>query len=91
LHPPQRDEHAYAGSLFHVDAKRFGRIHGIGPAAAFATRFFRRALRWFESLGVRCERVLTDNAKCYRWAYRYAYRTSATRAASLQPWVTHDD
>ena len=30
-----------------------------------ATAFFRRALRWFESLGIRCERLLTDNAKCY--------------------------
>lgn len=100
--PPQRYEHAYAGSLFHVDAKRFGRIEGVGHAihgdrrrrsrgagwevvfvcvddysrlayaevhpsenAACATKFFRRALRWFESLGVRCERLLTDNAKCY--------------------------
>jgi transposase InsO family protein len=104
-HPPQRYEHAFAGSLFHVDAKRFGRIGGIGHAihgdrrrrsrgigwevvfvcvddysrlayaevhsaenAVCATRFFRRALRWFESLGVRCERVLTDNAKCYESA-----------------------
>jgi transposase InsO family protein len=33
--------------------------------AACATRSFRRALRWFESLGVRCEQLLTDNAKCY--------------------------
>ena len=89
----------------------------------------RRALRWFDSLGIRCRRVLTDNAKCYaefkafqalcdehgvrqgftrpytprtngkaerfiqtlkrRWAYRHAYRTSAIRAASLRPWVTH--
>jgi len=24
-----------------------------------------------------------------RWAYRQAYRTSAIRAASLRPWVTH--
>jgi transposase InsO family protein len=101
-HPPQRYEHPYAGSLFHVDAKRFGRIEVIGHAihgdrrrrargvgwevvfvcvddysrlayaevhpaenAVCATRFFRRALRWFERLGVRCERVLTDNAKCY--------------------------
>lgn len=163
--PPQRYEHAYAGSLFHIDAKRFGRIQGVGHAihgnrskrargvgwevvfvcvddysrlayaevhpaenAVCATRFFRRALRWFESLGVRCERVLTDNARCYdsnaftalcaekhirqrftrpytprtngkaerfiqtlkrRWAYRHAYRTSAQRAASLRPWVTH--
>ena len=90
-HPPQRYEHGSAGSLFHVDAKRFGKIDGIGHAihgnrckrargvgwevvfvcvddytrlayaevhpaenAACATKFFRRALRWFESLGVRC-------------------------------------
>lgn len=94
-----------------------------------ATAFFQRALRWFETLGIRCQRVLTDNAKCYaeskafqalcvqhdvrqsftrpytprtngkaerfiqtlkrRWAYRYVFRTSAQRAASLRPWVTH--
>jgi len=166
LDPPQRYEHAEPGSLFHVDAKRFGRIEGIGhrihgnrrkrsrgvgwevvfvcvddhtrlayaevlPAenGPYATAFFRRALRWFESLGIRCHRVLTDNAKCYaeskafqalcedhgvrqsftrpytpktngkaerfiqtlkrRWAYRYTYRTSAIRAASLRPWVVH--
>ena len=103
LHPPQRYEHASAGSLLHVDAKRFGRIEGVGHAihgdrrrrsrgvgwevvfvcvddftrlayaevhpaenAACATRFLRRALCWFESLGVHGQRVMTDNAKCYR-------------------------
>jgi transposase InsO family protein len=95
----------------------------------YATIFFRRALRWFESLGIHCRRLLTDNAKCYaesqafldfcaqqgirqgftrpytpktngkaerfiqtlkrRWAYRYVFRTSAQRTASLRPWVTH--
>jgi transposase InsO family protein len=95
----------------------------------YATAFFRRALHWFGSLGIRCRRVLTDNAKCYaaskafqtlcedqgvrqsftrpytpktngkaerfiqtlqrRWAYRYVFRTSAIRAASLRPWVKH--
>ena len=94
-----------------------------------ATAFFQRALRWFDALGIRCQRVLTDNAKCYaeskafralceqhdirqsftrpytpktngkaerfiqtlkrRWAYRYVFRTSAQRAASLRPWLTH--
>ena len=165
LEPPQRYEHARPGELFHIDAKRFARIEGVGhrihgdrsrkrrgvgwevvfvcvddhtrlayaevwPSenAVCATAFFRRALGWFESLGIRCERVLSDNAKCYgsklftalceekeirqsftkpytpktngkaerfiqtlkrRWAYRYTYRTSAMRAASLRPWVTH--
>ena len=94
-----------------------------------AEAFFRRALRWFERLGIHCKRLLTDNAKCYaeskifralceqrsirqsftrpytprtngkaerfiqtlkrRWAYRYVFKTSAMRAASLRPWVTH--
>ncbi len=164
-HPPQRYEHGYAGSLFHVDAKRFvkigcvghaihgdrrKRVRGVGSEVVFvcvddytrltyaevhpaenavcATKFFCRALRWFESLGVVCERLLTDNAKCYdsnafkalcaekgvsqrftrpytprtngkaerfiqtlkrRWAYRTAFKTSAMRAASLRPWITH--
>jgi transposase InsO family protein len=96
--------------------------------ARYATAFFRRALRWFESLGVVCKRILSDNARCYssklftalcqeqgirqiftkpytpktngkaerfiqtlkrRWAYRYVFRTSAIRAASLRPWVNH--
>ena len=96
--------------------------------AIYATAFLRRALRWYASLGISCERILSDNAKCYesrtftalcsehgirqsftrpytpktngkaerfiqtlkrRWAYRYTYRTSAMRAASLRPWVTH--
>jgi len=30
--PPQRYEHTHPGSLFHVDAKGFGRIEGIGHA-----------------------------------------------------------
>jgi transposase-like protein len=100
--PPQRYEHATAGGMFHVDAKKFARIEGIGhrihgdrsrkrrgvgwevvfvciddhtrlayaevlPAenAVHATAFVRRALRWFEGLGICCQRLLTDNAKCY--------------------------
>lgn len=33
--------------------------------APYATAFMRRALRWYASLGIRCERILSDNAKCY--------------------------
>ena len=94
-----------------------------------AVAFLRRALAWFARLGIRCRRLLTDNAKCYaesklfqalcqeqgirhgftrpytprtngkaerfiqtlkrRWAYRYVFKTSAIRAASLRPWLTH--
>ena len=96
--------------------------------AIYATAFLRRALRWYASLGIPCQRILSDNAKCYeskaftalcsehgirqsftrpytpktngkaerfiqtlkrRWAYRYPYRTSAIREASLRPWVKH--
>jgi len=97
-------------------------------SAQHATAFLHRALRWFESLRIRPERLLTDNAKCYasraftalcqehgirqsftrpytpktngkaerfiqtmkrRWAYRTVFPTSAIRAASLRPWVSH--
>jgi transposase InsO family protein len=96
--------------------------------AEYAAAFLERSLRWFERQGIRAERILSDNAKCYaskafttvcrqhglrqsftrpytprtngkaerfiqtlkrRWAYRYAYRTSAIRAASLRPWLDH--
>ena len=100
--PPQRYEHAFPGSLLHIDAKKLARINGVGhrihgdrsrkrrgvgyevvfvcvddhtrlayaevhpsESGRYATAFFRRALRWFESLGIRCRRLLTDNAKCY--------------------------
>ena len=98
-------------------------------SGCYAATFLRHALAWFDSLGIRCKRLLTDNAKCYaeskrfkdvchergiqqrftrpytprtngkaerfiqtlkrRWAYRYVFKTSATRAASLRPWLTH--
>jgi transposase InsO family protein len=97
-------------------------------SAIHAVAFLRRALRWYRSLGIHCERILSDNAKCYesnafrafceaeglrqsftrpytprtngkaerfiqtlkrRWAYRYVYRTSAMRSASLRPWLRH--
>ncbi len=102
--PAHRYEHRSPGSLFHIDAKRFGRIQRVGHAihgnrsqryrdrgagwevvfvcvddhtrlayaevhpsenAVCAVTFFRRALRWFKSLGIRCQRLLSDNAKCY--------------------------
>ena len=34
--------------------------------AATAARFWRRAARWFASIGITCERVITDNGSCYR-------------------------
>ncbi len=42
----------------------YAEVHRSEDGAG-ATRFLRRALRWFEGLGIHCRRVLTDNAKCY--------------------------
>ena len=33
--------------------------------AKYATAFLGRALRWFAGLGIRCRRLMTDNAWCY--------------------------
>ena len=105
----------------------YAEIHPAEDAAS-ATRFLKRALKWFERLGIRCRRILSDNAKCYgskdftrlcnahdirqsftrpytpktngkaerfiqtltrRWAYRYTFKTSAHREASLRPWLNH--
>ena len=114
-----RCEHAAPGDLFHIDAKRFARIEGVGHAihgdrsrkkrgvgwevafvcvddhtrlayaevlpaenAKYAVAFFRRALRWFGRLGIRCQRLLTDNAKCY--AEAKAFRTLCEEEGILQ-------
>ena len=102
ISPPQRYEHDAPGGMFHVDAKKLGRIQGLGHRihgdrrrrgrgigwetvfvciddhtrlayaevlsaenAVNATAFLERALRRFEDQGIRCQRVLTDNARCY--------------------------
>ena len=102
---PQRYEHAYPGSLIHVDVKKLGRIpdgggwrahgrsekvrgRGIGydyvhtaiddhsrvayaeihndEKGSTAAAFLDRAVTFFAGLGVRVERVITDNALAYR-------------------------
>ena len=124
--PPQRYKHENPGAMFHVDAKKFARIEGIGhrihgdrsrkrrgvgwevvfvcvddhtrlayaevlPAenAAHATSFLRRALRWFESLGIRCQRLLTDNAKCYAEskAFRLLCEEQGIRQCFTRPYT----
>jgi len=123
--PAQRYEHAAAGSLLHIDAKRFGRIEGVGhrihgdrrrrkrgvgwevafvcvddctrlayaevlPAesARFATAFLRRALGYFERLGVRSRRVLTDNAKAYASkAFQALCRSAGVRHCTTRPYT----
>lgn len=42
----------------------YAEVHPSEDARS-ATKFMKRALRWFSSLGIRCKRVLSDNARCY--------------------------
>ena len=44
--PPQRYEHSRPGSLFHVDAKKFARIEGIGHAIHGDRSQKRRGVGW---------------------------------------------
>lgn len=101
--PVQRYEHAYPGSMIHLDIKKLARFKhpghrvtgvprkdskGIGweyahvaiddhsrvafiqlwpnEQATSAWRTLIAALRYYRSLGVQVERVLTDNGSCYR-------------------------
>lgn len=123
--PPQRYEHEQPGGLVHIDAKKLGRIEGIGHRihgdrsrrcegagwetvfvcvddhtrlayaevlaredAACATAFFERALRWFESLGIRVKRILSDNAKCYSsHAFRRLCEARGIRQIFTRPYT----
>ena len=101
--PVQRYEHAYPGSMIHLDIKKLARFKhpghrvtgvprkdskGIGweyvhaaiddhsrvafvqlwpnEQAASAWRTLVAAIRYYRSLGIEVERVLTDNGSCYR-------------------------
>jgi len=122
--PPQRYEHERPGSLVHIDAKRLGKIGGVGhrihgdrsrrhrgvgwevafvcvddctrlayaevlPAedAVHATAFLRRALARFAQHGIRVERVLSDNAKCYGSnAFQALCRSRQIRHLTTRPY-----
>jgi transposase len=60
--------HGYEVAFVYVDDYTRLAYAEVLPSESgkYATAFFRRALRWFESLGIRCERLPTDNANCYR-------------------------
>ena len=124
--PAQRYEHARPGSLLHIDAKKFGRIDGVGhrihgdrrrsrkrgigwevtfvciddctrlaytemapsESGRFAAAFLRRAFAYFERLSVRCERVLTDNAKAYTSnAFQATCREGGLRHLRTRPYT----
>ena len=67
--PVRRYERARPGELVHIDVKKLGRIPDTedlpDETAPTCAAFLVRATAYFASLGIRIERVLTDNA----WAY----------------------
>jgi transposase InsO family protein len=123
--PPQRYEHAQPGDLLHIDAKKLGRIDGVGhrihgdrrrrnrgagwevafvcvddhsrwayaevlPSenGVYAAAFLRRALARFAALGVRCQRVLSDNAKAYgSRAFQAVCRDHGLRHITTRPYT----
>jgi transposase InsO family protein len=56
--------------------------------AETAAAFFRRAVAWYERLGVKVERVLTDNGTCYRsHVFAAACRDPAVRHLRTRPYT----
>ena len=52
-----------------------------------AVAFLRRAVRWFQRLGITVKRVLTDNGSCYNAKYWYAHCESlGLRAKKTRPY-----
>ncbi len=54
-----------------------------GPSAA---DFLQRAVRWFADLGVRVERVLTDNGSCYKKVFDAACEQIGIRHLRTRPY-----
>jgi transposase InsO family protein len=54
--------------------------------AATAAQFWGRAADWFATLGIRCERVITDNGSCYRSGlWHRACATTNTTVKKTRP------
>jgi transposase-like protein len=52
-----------------------------------AARFWRRAAKWFASIGITCERVITDNGACYRSdAWHHACDATGTKVTKTRIW-----
>lgn len=63
--PVQRYEHEQPGELVHLDTKRLVRFRRPGQAPA-GNSCLVRLVRYYQRLGMRVARVLTDNGKCYQ-------------------------
>jgi transposase InsO family protein len=124
--PIVRYERERPGELLHIDAKKLGRIAGIGhritgdagraprrhpgweclhvaiddasrvayaelfpdETAASAVCFLEHAVAWLATLGVRVERVMTDNAFCYiRRRYAEAVATLGLQHLRTRPYT----
>jgi transposase InsO family protein len=54
--------------------------------AATAAAFWQRATSWFASIGITCERVITDNGACYKSGlWHRACATTATTVKKTRP------
>lgn len=124
--PVVRYERERPGELLHIDAKRLGRIDGMGhritgdagrhprrhpgweslhvaiddasrlayaellpdETARSAVVFLEHAVAWLGTLGVRVERVMTDNALCYiRARYAAALAQLGVRHVRIRPYT----
>jgi transposase InsO family protein len=66
----------------------YSEIH-TDEQAVTAAAFWTRAAAWYASLGINCERVITDNGSCYRsglWHRAcHATRTTVTKTRPYRP------
>ena len=54
--------------------------------AVTAAEFWRRAAAWYSSIGITCERVITDNGSCYRSGlWHRACQTTGTTVKKTRP------
>ena len=51
-----------------------------------AIAFMERAVRWFAELGVRCERVMTDNGSCYKRRFDEACHRLGLKHIKTRPY-----
>jgi hypothetical protein len=77
-----RYEWPQPGQMLHMDIKKLGKIDGAGRLAytavmpderkESAVAFFEKAYAWYTSLGIKVERVLTDNGGAIPLVPRHA-------------------
>jgi transposase InsO family protein len=70
------------------DATRLAYVEVLGDEkGATAAGFLRRAVAWFRSMGIRVERVMSDNGSCYRSAvHAIACRELGLKHLRTQPY-----